>query len=162
MNKAIFLDRDGTLNNDVGHYYVHRVSDLKLNNGVIDNLKRLYNKGFKLIVISNQAGIAKQEYQKTDTDRFHEELNRLLLENGCSIEEFYYCPHHDKVSACLCRKPLPLLIEKACARFDIDKTQSYMIGDSKRDAEAAESAGITAFIIDKNADMKEVVNKILS
>ena len=162
MNKAIFLDRDGTLNSDEGHYYVHRVSDLLLNPGVIENLKCLYDKGFKLIVISNQAGIAKNEYKKHDTDRFHEEINNILLKNGCNIEEFYYCPHHDKVSACLCRKPLPLLIEKAIARFDIDKTQSYMIGDSKRDAEASEAAGIKAFIIEKNANMKDVVDIILS
>ena len=88
MNKAIFLDRDGTLNSDEGHYYVHRVSDLLLNPGVIENLKRLYDNGFKLIVISNQAGIAKNEYKKYDTDRFHEEINNILRKNGCLIEEF--------------------------------------------------------------------------
>ncbi len=161
-NKAIFLDRDGTLNSDEGHYYVHRIEDLKLNTGVLAGLKKLFDVGYKLIVISNQGGISKKEYTTADTDRLHNEINRILSESGCHIDEFYYCPHHDKVENCLCRKPQALMIEKACARYNIDKSQSYMIGDSERDAQAAHLAGIKAIVIPKNSDFSNASETILA
>lgn len=158
--KAIFLDRDGVLLNDAGHYYIYKTDDIIINTGVIDALKRFTDMGFLLVVISNQGGIAKQIYTKKDVEKIHSKLKKQFEIEGICIKEFYYCPHHSDVEKCLCRKPEPLLIEKALARFNIDPTKSYMIGDNKKDIDAGKKAGLSCIKIRPNQSLLEVLPQI--
>ena len=122
MKKAIFLDRDGTINNNCDHYYIWRKEELLLNPGVGEALAELRSRGYMLIVITNQGGISKGEFTARDVDLLHVHLRSMLARAGISLDEVYYCPHHSMVESCLCRKPQPLMIEKALARFGIDTT----------------------------------------
>lgn len=161
MNKAVFIDRDGVINSDVGHYYIYRPEDFVLNAGLIEALKLWRDAGFIFIVITNQGGINKGEYTNNDVEMVHEKLRHLLAEEGIDIKEIYYCPHHDKFQKCLCRKPGNLNIEKGIARFNIDRTQSWMIGDSPRDIEAGKASGLQTLKIDSNQNMLPLVKEIL-
>lgn len=160
MRKAIFLDRDGTLNNNCDHYYVWRKEELQLNPGVCETLRDLQSRGYLLIVVSNQGGISKGEYRVRDVELLHEHLRTLLEKEGVTLDEIYFCPHHQMKESCLCRKPLPLMIEKALARFDIDPAVSWMIGDSERDVEAGKAAGLHTIRITSNSDLRIVLEQI--
>ncbi len=122
MNKAVFIDRDGVINNDEGCYYIFKPFDFKLNDGIIENICALKKAGFIIVIISNQGGIGKGLYKKADTDALHNILKEKIKKTGCQIDEIYYCPHHLDIENCLCRKPESLLLEKSIARFDIDVT----------------------------------------
>lgn len=160
MNKAIFLDRDGVINDNSGGYYIYKVEDLILNDGIIESLQMLTEDGFLLIIISNQSGIARGKYSKKECDLIHEEIKRILQQNSINITEIYYCPHHPDTGNCLCRKPEPLLFEKAMARFLIDPDQSWMIGDDERDIVAAERAGLKSIRIQSNETIRKYINKM--
>lgn len=162
VNKAVFIDRDGVINNDEGLYYIYKPEHLKFNVGVIDNLKLLHDAGYMLIVISNQGGIGKALYKKSDTDFLHGMMDNIFRASGVEIVEYYYCPHHPDSGSCICRKPDSLLIEKAIARHNIDPALSYMIGDSPRDIEAAEKVGVCGFLIHKNEDIRKYCDKIIN
>ena len=160
MKKAIFLDRDGTINNNCDHYYIWRKEELLLNPGVGEALTELRSRGYMLIVITNQGGISKGEFTARDVDLLHVHLRSMLEREGVSLDEIYYCPHHSMVESCLCRKPQPLMIEKALARFGIDPLSSWMIGDAERDVEAGKAAGLRTILIEPNSDLREVLGKI--
>ena len=161
MTKAVFIDRDGVINSDEGLYYIYKTEDFKLNFGIVENICKLKKAGYLVIIISNQGGIGKGLYSKKDTDSLHTILQNEISKNGYSLDEIYYCPHHPDSGSCICRKPDSLLIEKAIARFGIDKTQSYLIGDSPRDIEAAQKAGIKGILVPKNTDITDVCTKIV-
>jgi len=161
MNKAVFLDRDGVINHDPGDYTYH-LSEFKLNDGIIENLKRLYDSGYLLIVITNQGGISKALYTHNNVDEIHTYLINELKKVGVELAEIYYCPHHSNNEKCLCRKPNSLMIEKALARFDIDPTKSFMLGDKLRDVECGENAGVKGIKIDLNENIEKYVNDILN
>ncbi len=161
MNKAIFLDRDGVINSDLGHYYVYKLEDLKINVGIVESLKKLQDAGFMLIIISNQGGIAKGEYSKMDTDLFHSKLLSIFSQNNVFIHEIYYCPHHSNIEKCICRKPDSQMIEKAAARFKIDLKKSFFIGDSERDIKAAKKIKLNALKIDSNENISDICMKII-
>lgn len=160
MKRAIFLDRDGTINSNRGHYYIWRKEDLLLNPGVIETLTELKLRGYLLIVITNQGGVSKGEYGMEDVEMLHTHLRSTLEEQGVILDEIYYCPHHSNLERCLCRKPLPLMIEKAMARFHIDPALSWMVGDAPRDIEAGKAAGLQTILIESNSDLREVLRKI--
>ncbi len=161
MTKAVFLDRDGVINNDTGHYYIFQTSDFILNKDISASLKLLTDAGFILIVISNQGGIAKGLYTRQDAQEVNNYMSSLLKEDGISITEVYFCPHHPEHGKCLCRKPSSLMIEKAIARFEVDIHRSFMIGDSSRDIEAAEKAGIKAFKVGTNESIMNICTEII-
>jgi len=161
MQKAIFLDRDGVLNSDVGHYYIYKPEHFVLNIGVVKALKKWQKDGFKFIVISNQGGIAKGTYTKSDVEKVHEKFVNLIKEHNINILDIYYCPHHNKFERCLCRKPDSLMIEKAISRYKIDVTKSYMIGDNTKDIDAAVKAGITGIKIDSNQSLLSIIDLII-
>jgi len=160
MKKAIFLDRDGTINNNCDHYYIWQKDKLKLNARVPEALAELQARGYLLIVISNQGGISKGEFSREALEDLHLHLRRLLEKEGVSLDEIYYCPHHHQVESCLCRKPRPLMIQKALARFGIDPGSSWMVGDAERDVEAGRAAGVRTLLIEPNSDLREVLKKI--
>lgn len=160
-NKAVFFDRDGTINSDVGHYYIFKKEDFVFNPGVINGMKRLTDAGYMLFIVTNQGGVAKGLYTENDINAVHDYMSDILSNNGVNIKKIYYCPHHDSVSPCRCRKPQPGMLEAAIQEFNIDIEESFMIGDSCRDIEAAFAAGITGIKVEKNSDITPAINKIL-
>ncbi len=158
--KAVFLDRDGVINSNQGRYYIWEKEELEINPGVTSTLRVLKERGFMLIVITNQGGVSRGQYSSEDVDALHRHLNSLLGREGAAVDEFYYCPHHSDHEKCLCRKPLPLMIQKAMARYGIDPSQSWMIGDSKRDVEAGEAAGLKSILVESNSKLENILDKI--
>ena len=155
MNKAIFLDRDGVLIKEDGEY-TYTIDKLEVNQGVVEALKKWKDAGYLLIVISNQGGVSRGMYSREDVFTLHAEIERRLNEGGASIDAYYFCPHHDQFEKCLCRKPLPLMLEKAMARFDIDPRSSYFIGDSERDWEAGKAARLNVVELKINGNLAEL------
>lgn len=155
MRKVVFLDRDGVINVERGEY-TYKVEDFVLVDGLIDFLQRYAQKGYDFIVITNQGGIAKSLYDHEDVDQVHGQLVKLLSEHHVELLDIYYCPHHDQVSKCLCRKPGSLLIEKAAARHKVDLTQSFMIGDRDRDIQAAEGLGLIGAKVKSNENLSKI------
>lgn len=161
MQKAIFFDRDGVINSDVGHYYIFRIEDFVINEGIIPSLKKLSENGYKLFIVTNQGGIAKGIYTESDVNKVHKYLINSLEKNNITIEEIYFCPHHESISPCECRKPKPYFINKAIKDYDIDPEQSYLIGDSLRDIQAAEAAGIKGIKIEPNENILKYCTQII-
>lgn len=161
MRKVVFLDRDGVINNDTVHYYIYKPDDFVLNEGLILALQKLASKGFEFVVITNQGGIARGTYTKSDVLAVHQKLIQLFNDAGIELLEIYYCPHHDKYESCLCRKPDSLMLEKAIARFQIDKELSVMIGDNAKDVKAAGNAGIRGILIAKNDNLLNYLSQLI-
>jgi len=159
MQKAIFLDRDGVINTERG--FTYRLQDFVILPDLIEVLQLFQQKGFILIVVSNQSGVAKGLYKQTDVEIIHSYMLNEFTKNTISISEIYYCIHHPDVSACICRKPDSLFVEKALARFDIDPQKSYFIGDKERDVEAGEKAGVKGILIEANVSLKTILNKMI-
>jgi D-glycero-D-manno-heptose 1,7-bisphosphate phosphatase len=147
VNKAAFFDRDGTINVDVGH--LHRAEDLQFVPGMPERILRYNREGYKVIVVTNQAGIAKGLYTEEDMRNLHSEMNRQLMDGwGAHIDAFYFCPHHPDITGpCHCRKPEPGMIEQAIRDFDVDVSQSILYGDKPTDIEAGERCGIRGVLV---------------
>ena len=158
-NKAVFLDRDGVINRDILDY-TWRVRDFVFLDGIFEASRQLQEKGYILIVITNQGGIAKGLYSHEDVNALHELMTRKFSEHGIVLTEIYYCPHHDVAGKCICRKPGSLLVEKAVARFEIDPARSFFIGDRDRDVMAGEGAGVKGILVDVNDDLRKVIGRI--
>lgn len=159
MNKAVFLDRDGVINRKGGPYYIFSEEDFVLNEGVTDALRYFAGKGYLLIIVTNQGGIAKGIFTAAQVEKIHDNLNRTLNASGIDLTAIYYCPHHPEISKCECRKPGSLMFEKAIAEYDIDPKSSIMIGDSEIDVEASEKAGIKGILIPTNGNLTDLVIK---
>lgn len=129
MNKAVFLDRDGTLNVDYG--YVHDIEHFELLPGVVETLQKLEEAGYLLIVITNQSGIGRGYYSEEEYLRFEKQIEQLFVEYGIHITAFYHCPHYEE--ECDCRKPKAGLFYRAAREHKIDFSRSYAVGDQLRD-----------------------------
>ncbi len=151
MDKVVFLDRDGTINQEVE--YLHRQEDLIILPAVTESLRRLKEHGFKLVVVTNQAGVARGYYREEDVVSLHRYLNQLLIKEGAGIDCFFYCPHHpvhgigEYRKECRCRKPETGMFEMAEKYFQIDKAHSYMIGDKLLDTEAGRRYGVNPVLV---------------
>lgn len=149
QKKAVFLDRDGVINEERGYVWLR--NDLVLLPGVEEALRQIRNAGYLTIVITNQSGIAKGLYTKQDVKDLHCHLEQDLKAQGAHIDAFYFCPHHPegKVAEysvqCDCRKPGNGLVLQAANDWDIDLKSSYFIGDSERDIIAGKKSGCTTF-----------------
>ena len=148
--KAIFLDRDGTINKYVG--FLRNIDDFELIEGVAEAIKRINQSGYLAIVVTNQPVIARGEVSWEELNEIHKKMATLLGKEGAYVDGIYICPHHPdkgfegerpeyKID-CDCRKPKPGLLLQAAKDFNIDLSESYMIGDSHRDVEAGENAGV--------------------
>lgn len=146
---ALFLDRDGVLNKEIGGY-ITNLEDFEINVAIIPFLKKKQEDGFKLIVITNQGAIDKGLLTHEQLLEINNKMKLAYAESGLFFDEIYYCPHHNEVSVCLCRKPKSLMLQKAIARFNININESMMIGDHERDRFCAEGAGILGIIIPSN------------
>lgn len=145
MNRAAFFDRDGTINVDFG--YVYEPEKLAFVKGVPELIRSYNERGFLVIVISNQSGIARGLYSEEQMHRFNAYMNdRLKAQYGAHIDAFYFCPHLPEITGeCDCRKPKPGLFLRAIKDYNIDPEASLSFGDSKRDEEASRAAGISHF-----------------
>ena len=140
MNKAFFLDRDGTINVDYG--YVHDINRWQFCSGAIEALKLIKAHGYLSIVVTNQSGIGRGMYTIHDMQLLHEQVNAMLAVEGASIDAFYYCPHLPSDDCC-CRKPRLGMYRKAIADFSIDPILSVAIGDKLFDIERVGKLGVT-------------------
>ena len=158
-NKAVFLDRDGVLNKELGDY-VCRLEDLI----VLDNfeaLKTLQDKGYLLIVATNQGGLAKGWYTEETLAKMPQHIRDVYHEHGVEITDFFYCPHHpDFTGDCDCRKPKPGLLLQGIAKYNIDPALSYFIGDRERDVEAGTAAGVKGILINSDQPISDVLDLI--
>ena len=161
MRQAIFFDRDGVLNEEVG--YLYEVERFKWIDGARDAIKLCNERGLLTVVVTNQSGIARGFYTAREVDNLHAYMQKSLAEVGAHIDAFYYCPHHPEGKipefsiVCDCRKPKPGLILRACAELDINPAQSILFGDSKRDIEAAQAAGLRAGILFTGGNLLDAV-----
>jgi D-glycero-D-manno-heptose 1,7-bisphosphate phosphatase len=155
MNKAIFLDRDGVLNEDPG--FLHRIEDLKFYPGVIDTLIEFSKTDYKIIIVTNQPGIGRGIYTEEEYLAFEKEyLNKLdqLSAGKIRIDKVYHCPHHPIAglgkykTICDCRKPAPGMLLNAQKKFNIDFSLSYMIGDKKSDIQAGQVVGCKTILVE--------------
>jgi D-glycero-D-manno-heptose 1,7-bisphosphate phosphatase len=158
MNKAVFLDRDGVINLERG--FTFRLEDFVILPGLVDALKEFRKRGYLIIVVSNQSGIAKGLYTQANVEMLHNYLINTLKKENVYFDEIYYCVHHPDVSKCICRKPDSLFVEKALARFNIDPSKSFFIGDKERDTEAAHKAGVKGILIEANTPLSEIMHQI--
>lgn len=148
---AAFLDRDGTINLDLG--YIYRPEEFEFEQGSIEAIRLLNQAGYRVLVISNQAGIALGHFSERQVDELHTWVMAELAKHGAHIDAFYYCPHHAKLgigpykTTCDCRKPSTGLLLKAANDWDIDFEQSYMIGDHNSDVEAGRAAGVKSIFV---------------
>ncbi|MDY4920799.1 MAG: D-glycero-beta-D-manno-heptose 1,7-bisphosphate 7-phosphatase [Phascolarctobacterium sp.] len=163
--KAVFFDRDGVLNVDVD--YLYKISDLQWVEGAREAVAYLTQLGYKIFVVTNQSGIARGYYTVEDMQKLHEHMAREIAACGGKIEKFYYCPHHKEGKVpeytcdCSCRKPKPGMLLEAMREYAIDKDASFLIGDSARDVEAAEAAGIRGYLFKKGDNLLEFVKNIV-
>ncbi len=159
MNKAVFLDRDGILNKELGDY-VTTPEELEILPDVVSFLKELTDRGYLLIVITNQSGIIKGRYTHEDLHAIHNKMDGVFQQEGVKIKEFYYSPYHQDYCNSLNLKPGSLMIERAMAKYGIDPKRSFMIGDRPRDVEAGKGAGVRSFLRESNTSLLPLLEQM--
>ncbi len=143
---AVFLDRDGVINQDTG--YVSCIDDFHFIDGAIEALQLLKKKGYSLVVVTNQSGIARGYYSEEQFMQLTEWMDWSLADRDVDLDGIYYCPHHPTAGEapyhqeCNCRKPAPGMLLDAARELDIDLAASYMVGDKAADMQAARAAGV--------------------
>ena len=156
MRPAVFLDRDGTLNHDIG--WLHDFRDWVWIPGAIEALRLLNGSGYATVVDTNQAGVARGLYTEAHIAALHELVAAEAAAAGARIDAFYYCPHHPEfgdVRDCACRKPGPGMIVEAQRTLQIDLERSYIIGDRLSDVEAGRAAGVTGMLVKTGSGAEE-------
>lgn len=140
--KALFLDRDGVIN--VEKNYLYRIEDFEFLDGIFELCRRFQSRDYRIIVVTNQSGIARGMYSEEDFSRLTFWMIETFEKEGITIDQVYHCPHHPDITGpCECRKPKPGMLLEAKKAFELDMKASVMIGDKERDIEAAINAGIT-------------------
>ena len=159
--RAVFLDRDGTINTEVD--FLGDPDKCVLEEGSAEGLAMLASAGFLLVVVSNQSGVARGYFPEEDVVAVNARLSELLRAEGVELEHYYYCPHHPEAEldeyrlACRCRKPSPGLMERAALELGIDLDRSYAVGDSKRDLEAGRKVGArTALVLTGHTGREDI------
>ena len=152
MNKAIFMDRDGTISDEVG--YVNHPSRFRLYPYSASAIRKINESGWLAIVVTNQAGVARGYFSENLITQVHQKMKNEVEAENARLDAIYYCAHHPTVgeppyrAICDCRKPKPGLIQRAATELDIDLDQSWMIGDRYSDIELARNAGVqSAFVL---------------
>lgn len=159
MNKAVFLDRDGTLN--VDHGYVYKLEDLVFIDGVIESLRQLQKAGFLLIIITNQSGIGRGMFSKENAISFNLHLIKKMKDEGVLINDIFMCSHSPDQN-CDCRKPSPKMILEAIEQYKINPEKSFMLGDKNIDVESGKKAGVQSFLVDTEKSLSFWTNYILN
>jgi D-glycero-D-manno-heptose 1,7-bisphosphate phosphatase len=148
---AIFMDRDGTINEDIG--YVTNVEELTIYPWAAEAVRLINESGMKAIVITNQSGVARGLYTEEALRSIHDRMIEELGSEGARVDGVYYCPHHPEIGeqqycvACGCRKPEPGMLHRAAREHDIDLARSYVIGDKASDINLASNAGARGVLV---------------
>jgi D-glycero-D-manno-heptose 1,7-bisphosphate phosphatase len=148
---AVFLDRDGTINEEVG--YLDRMEKLQLIPGAAEAIRLINESGMKAVVVTNQSGVARGIFTESFVAETHARLGEILRAEGASLDGIYYCPHHptegrgDYLRVCECRKPAPGLLLRAAAELHLDPARSFMVGDTLKDIEAGARAGAQGILV---------------
>ncbi|MBN2869425.1 MAG: D-glycero-beta-D-manno-heptose 1,7-bisphosphate 7-phosphatase [Campylobacterales bacterium] len=155
MTKALFLDRDGVVN--IEKNYLHKPEDFELVDGIVEVCCAYAEKGYRIIIVTNQSGIARGMYTEQDFQHLSRWMIDHLAALGVTIAHIYHCPHHEQISGpCECRKPEPGMFLDAQRDYGIDMASSVMIGDNERDIEAARRAGVgTSILLSSEAETSE-------
>lgn len=147
-SKALFLDRDGVVNKEIN--YLYRIEDCVFIKGIFELCQYFQQKGYKIFIITNQAGIARGYYTEQDYNIFTDWMIQEFSKKGIVITKVYHCPHHPSITGeCLCRKPNPMMIKLAEKEYNIDLQNSILIGDKISDIEAGKNAEIGLNILVK-------------
>ena len=143
---AVFLDRDGTIN--VEKSYLYRFEDWEWIPGAKEAIRKFKQLGYRIVVVTNQAGIARGLYKPSDVDQLHALVQQELAGIESTIDAFYYCPHHPDISGdCTCRKPAPGMILQAALDLNLDLAHSWIIGDKLIDVQAGYAAGVKSIMV---------------
>lgn len=152
MNLAVFLDRDGVITRDPPHF-AHRIDQLEIIPNSAEAIRILNENGFKVVVVSNQSGVARGYYLERDIGVFNQAMEKELKNKGAFIDAIYYCPHHPKGKIekyridCDCRKPKPGMFKRAEKDLNLDLKQSFMVGDKLTDVGAGYNAGCKPILV---------------
>lgn len=157
---ALFLDRDGVIN--VEKNYLHKIEDFEFIDGIFELCKKYQELGYKIIVVTNQSGIARGYYSENDFEKLTAWMIQTFREKGIVIDGIYHCPHHPDISgACSCRKPEPGMLLDAAKEHAIDLANSILVGDSERDIVAAHRVGVKeSYLYSRDATQSEA-NRII-
>lgn len=151
MKRAVFLDRDGTLLEEAG--YLDRLERLVFFPYSVDAVRLLNRHGFAVVIVTNQAGIARGIFKESFVAEAHQHITERLRDGGARIDGFYYCPHHPEAvvpelrQTCRCRKPQPGMLERAAADLDLDLARSFVVGDRWHDLEAGQAVGARGVLV---------------
>jgi len=150
MRRAVFLDRDGTIN--LEKEYLYRIEDFEFVSGAEEAIRLLNDSGYFVVVVTNQSGVARGYYTEEDVEKLHREVSVRLAAKGAHVDAWYYCPHHPAGKGsyalpCRCRKPLPGMLLTAADRYGINLEESVMIGDKRIDIEAGLAAGCRSILV---------------
>ena len=162
--KAVFLDRDGTVNKYKG--FITHPDDLELLPGVAEAIRLFHANGYLVMIATNQPVVARGECSLEELEKIHSRLQRLLAEEGAYVDEIYYCPHHPESGFagenpvykihCDCRKPQPGMLLRAAKEWNIDLSRSFMVGDSERDVQTAIAAGCLPIFLTESESLENV------
>ena len=160
---AAFIDRDGVLNHRIpGDTYVTSPEELTILPHAVEALREIHERGYPLVVITNQRGVARGFMSEDDVAAIHQKLRAAFEDGGAPLLAIYHCPH-DNHHACECRKPAPGMLLQAARDHDLDLTRSVLVGDSESDLEAGRRAGVPALLkIESDADLRQVLPKVPS
>lgn len=157
IKKVIFLDRDGVINKKAApHEYITRWEDFEFLPGVFKSLKIILDKGYRIIIVTNQRGVSRKKMSIEDVEIIHTKMLDSFKDNEIIIDALYLCPHDE--GECDCRKPKIGMIKKALKYFEIDLDNSFVVGDSKSDIELGINAGIKTIYIGSDEGLQEMAD----
>lgn len=160
LQRAVFLDRDGTINEE--REYLWRTEDFCFIDGAVEAIRLLRSAGYLVVVVTNQSGIGRGYYGEQDLERLHRHMQHELESSGTGVDAYYFCPHHPLHgqgaygAECDCRKPLPGMLLQAADELGIDLERSWMIGDKRADMEAGLAAGCRSILVKTGYGADEV------
>jgi D-glycero-D-manno-heptose 1,7-bisphosphate phosphatase len=143
--KLVILDRDGTINHDSDHY-IKSLDEWRPLKGSLEAIARLTQQGYRVVVATNQSGIARGLFTTRTLFEIHDHLQRAAMQAGGRVDAFFFCPHAD-TAGCPCRKPKPGMLLEVAQRFNISLKDTYVVGDALRDVQAAASAGARPVLV---------------
>ncbi|BCG64597.1 MAG: D-glycero-D-manno-heptose 1,7-bisphosphate phosphatase [Methyloprofundus sp.] len=157
MNKALFLDRDGVIN--IEKEYLYKIADFEFIEGVFDTCQYFQDQGYLIIIITNQAGIARGKYTENDFANLTQWMLEQFTQKGILISQVYHCPHHPSFTGdCPCRKPNPGMLIEAQQAFKLDLDKSILVGDKESDIQAGINAGIQQNILVRSGHLIDETN----